>query len=233
MATASEIMLRGLRMLNVKASGESLSASEVADGLMVLNNLIESLSNEPDMLYGMTQVSHTLVASTGSYTIGATGTIATAQPVRIESAFIRDSSGNDFPMDIINSEQYSRVLLKTNEATYPRYIYHNRQWPDGTLYLYPEPVAAVTMILNYWPQITQFAAGSTTSALPPGYDRMLEYGFAIEMAPEFRIDNVQFLQVKFDDAKMRIKIANGTETPVLRSGVLGGGAYSVRSDSYE
>ena len=235
MATANDIIKRSMRLLNVKEAGESLTGDEAADGLAVLNNLISATNNEEDMQFGRTQITHTLTASDGSYTIGATGDITTTQPVRIESAFIRDSSSYDVPMQIINSEQYSTIGLKTTETTYPSQLYHNRQWPDGTIKIWPEPASAYTLVLNVWPQLSAFSAVSSTSAYPPGYDRFFEYALAVELAPEYKLDNVGFLQAQLNDAKNWIKIANGTNTPVLRSeaiAVLGRGSWSVKTGDY-
>jgi len=235
MATANDIIKRSLRLLNVKAFGENLNGAEAADGLAILNNYIDSLGNEPTMQFGMTQITHTLVASDGDYSIGATGDITTTWPMRIATAFIRDSDGNDYSMEIINSEQYSKIWLKTIETTYPNYLYYNRQFPNGTIFLWPEPSSALTLVLNVWPQIGTFATGATAVSLPPGYQRMLEYALAIELAPEFKLSNVGFLQQQLNEAKLWIKISNGTETPVLRSAalpILGRGGFSVSTGDY-
>jgi len=236
MAIVNDITKRSLRLLNVLAAGDTLKASPAADGLAILNNLIESISNEEDMQYGRTQITHTLTASDGSYTIGASGDITTTWPMRIETAFIRDTDSNDYPMQIINSEQYSTLWLKTLETTYPFYLYYNRQWPNGTLKLFPEPSSALTLVLNVWPQISTFAAGTTTVSLPPGYERFFEYALAIELAPEYgREAKVPFLEKQMNKARMQIAISNGTETPILRSdatALLSKGAFSIRTGDY-
>ena len=235
MATAQDIVKRSLRLLNVKEAGEGLEGSEGADGLAVLNNLIDALSNEEDMQYGRTQITHTLTASDGDYSIGSGGDINTTWPMRIETAFIRDSNNNDNPMEIVNSEQYSSIWLKTVETTYPYYLYYNRQWPTGTLKLWPEPSSALTLVMNVWPQIGTFSTLATTVTLPPGYERYLEYELAVELAPEYKLDNVSFLQQRALEAKNWIKISNSTETPILRSQaipVLGRGGFNIRSGDY-
>lgn len=98
MATYNEVILRAMRLLKVKEAGESLAADEAADGLDIVTDIVESWSNERWMQTHITEITHTLVASTGSYTIGSGGDINTTWPVKIQSAFIRDSNNYDTPI---------------------------------------------------------------------------------------------------------------------------------------
>ena len=137
MAVYNDIIARSLRLLKVKESGENLSASEASDGLSVLNGLLDAWSNEPYMQWGLTEVSQALTTNDESYTIGSSGDINTTRPIRIDSAYIRDSNNVDTPLKLINAQEYSLITLKTFSSSYPCYLYYNQQYPLGVIKLFP------------------------------------------------------------------------------------------------
>ena len=75
MATGKTILKAALRLLNVKASVDSLSASELTDGQEVLNQLIDEWSNQKLMQPALVEITHTLTANDGQYSIGSGGDI--------------------------------------------------------------------------------------------------------------------------------------------------------------
>jgi len=233
MATVLDRINRSLRLLGVKAAGESATTEEANDAFEALNAMVDSWNNESLMIYNLETVTHTLVPGTGDYTIGASGTINTTRPQRIESAYISDNN-SDWQMTIVKDEQYSRIWQKTTQASYPTYLYYKSDYPLGTIKLWPVPSSANTLNLNVWNQIGAFASTATTVALPPGYARMIDYNLALEIAPEYGIEPSPTVQRIANDSKSRIKIVNSKNAPVLRSpmrflGSGGGGDENIRS----
>jgi hypothetical protein len=114
MTTASDIVSRSLRLIGVLGQGRrTLTANELADGIDALNSMLESFSLERLMVYQILEENFSLVIGTGSYTIGTGGTFNTTRPVKIENAFLRDSSNNDYSLALIDNAQYDSIPLKT------------------------------------------------------------------------------------------------------------------------
>lgn len=235
MATASDLIKRSLRLLKVKESGESLTADEEQDGLEALNGMLSSWSNQGLMQHGRTTITHTLTANDGSYTIGVTGDIVTTTPVTIESAFIRGTSGNntDYLLKSINSEQFARIPLKTNTASYPSFIYFNRLFPDGVIELYPIPSDAYTLHLQVIPQLVKYTNGSDEIDLPEGYYDAMVYNLATRIGPEYKLpDTFGKTEALAVETMKWIKTVNGTNTPILRSeatGLINNNGFNVYS----
>jgi hypothetical protein len=185
MTTANEIISRSLRLLQVLGQGRrTLTANELSDGLESLNSMLEAFSIERLMVYQILEENFPLVAGTANYTIGVGGTFNTTRPVKIESAFLRDSSSIDYPLQIINNEAYDSVTLKTTSSR-PQYLFYDPIYPLAYVRLMYVPQYADTIYINSWKQLQQFTDGTTSIALPPGYLRMIVYNLAIEMNAEY------------------------------------------------
>jgi len=210
----------------------------------VLNGMLETWANEGLPVYGTTLVSHTLVASTGSYTIGAAGADITAtRPIRILEAFIRDSSGYDRRLSILPIEEYDRITDKDTETSYPRRLYYDPTWDDGTIYLWPVPDTANTLFIRFENQLGPFAATTTSFSLPPGYQEAVEFNLAVRLAPQYQVEVPQITYQIAEQALAAIKSVNQAgRVPRLRSDAprvpgrrSGSGRYStydIDSDGY-
>jgi hypothetical protein len=68
--TAQDLILGALRRINVYAPGETLGASEAADGLTLLNELLDSWSSEHLLVFASDENIFTLTSNQVRYTIG-------------------------------------------------------------------------------------------------------------------------------------------------------------------
>lgn len=185
MATPSTMILRSLQLLGEKALGDTLTSDEQTAYLAALNSMMESWSIESLMVYQVLTETFSLVAGTSSYTIGSGGTFNTVRPTKIVGALIRNSQNADSGVDILGADAYRRIVIKTsNGNSYPSNLYYD--YADaaglGTIYLYPQPQAGLTLVLDSWKQLQTFGAISTTVVLPMGYERAIIYNLAIELA---------------------------------------------------
>ena len=218
MSTVLDSIKRSLRLLGVKASGENLSSEEANDAFEALNAMIDGFNNQSLMIHNLETVTATLSAGTGSYTIGPGGTIDTVRPQRIENAYCFEYlSDNDWPMEIINNEQYSRIWDKAIETTYPCFLYYESSYPLGTIKVYPVPSAATVLNMQVWNQLTAFASTASTIALPPGYEDLIVYNLAVRIAPEYGVEPSPTVQSIARDSITRVKILNNKNSPVVRS----------------
>ena len=179
MAAVSTMILRSMRMIGEKARGGTLDSNEQVECLAELNTMMESWRNERLMCYAVTERTIALTASTEAYTI-------TSRPIKfVEPCFVRDSSGYDTPVALINAESYGRIVDKDAGFTVPIYAYYDAAFSatsTATLTVYPSPSASLTLHINEWNALQSFADLSTQVLLPPGYQLAIESNFAIHLA---------------------------------------------------
>jgi len=224
MATASTMILKALRLIGEKDNAGTLTSTEETLYLSDLNSMLESWSLERLMCYHILEESKALTANVGTYTIGSGGAWNTARPTRIVSAFIRDSSNNDYPVRIIQKSEYDAIPGKSTSGTYPEVLYYDANYSSGlaTIYLYPLPSANLTLYISSWKQLQSFSTISTAIALPPGYQRAIEYNLAIELSGGFRPVSAEVIKIA-KESKAAIKNVNAPDVimqlPMEISGV--------------
>ena len=186
MASVSTMILRALRFTGEKTRGATLDSTEAVECLAELNTFMESCQTERLMCYSIQQDSFALTSNVSTYTIGTNGTINVARPTKlVDPCFVRDTSGYDSPLTIIDLEQYGAITLKSVGLTYPTHIYYDYGYSatsTASLTIYPAPVASLTLFFSSWKQLQSFAALTTQVLLPPGYQLFIESNFAIHLA---------------------------------------------------
>jgi hypothetical protein len=187
MAAVSTMILRSMRMIGEKSRGATLTSSEQTECLDEFNTFLESCNTNRLLCYSIQQHSLSLTASTSTYTIGTNGTFSTlARPVKIiDPCFVRDSSGYDTPVSLVNAEQYGSIVDKDAGYTVPEYLYYDAGFSatsTGTLHLYPVPSADLTLFINSWTPLGSVSSLAQDVSLPPGYRLFLESNFAIHLA---------------------------------------------------
>jgi hypothetical protein len=186
MAAVSTMVLRSMRLIGEKNRGATLDANEQVETLAELNTFMDSCANERLLCYQVTEDTLALTTSTASYSIGTNGTFNVTRPTKIvEPCFVRDSSGFDSPVRVIDSYSYGGLRLKSVGYTYPTHLYYDYGYSNtstGTIFLYPSPSSGLTLHINSWKQLGNFSTLSQTLMLPPGYQLFIETNFAIHLA---------------------------------------------------
>jgi len=196
-----------MRMIGEKVRGATLSANEQTECLAELNTMMESWRLERLMCYAVTERTQALTASTESYTV-------TSRPVKvIDPCFVRDASGYDTPVTVVNAESYGRIVDKDSGYTVPEYLYYDAGYSatsTATLTVYPSPSGSLTLHFNTWAELQRFADLSTTVLLPDGYQIAIESNFAIHLAAGFRPVSAEVIKIA-RDSKAAIKSVNAPE----------------------
>lgn len=182
--TVRTLIRRTLTLIGVIGEGETPSAEMQADGLSSLKDMLESWSTESLSVYTSVREQFTLVASQAAYTWGATGNFNSARPVEIEFASIL-AGGVEYPVQILNLEQWSSIAQKTATSDLPGFLYFETSFPLGQVNLYPVPSTAVVLVVNSKKPLTNFASVNEEVSFPPGYARAIRYNLAIELADEY------------------------------------------------
>lgn len=187
MTTALDIITGAARMLGIVRKGEALDADEAADGLVALNDMLASWSNNSLNIYARTLESLTLATSALSYTIGSGATLNTVRPVKIVSAVVR--SGNiDYPVTFVTESEFESISLKDTGGSGELWATYDNAYPTATIRFYPKPSAGDVLRLLSEKPLTSFATTATAVDLPPGTNRALRSNLAIDMAPEYGVD---------------------------------------------
>ena len=208
MATANSIIKRAMRLSGNIEVGESLDASESADGLEALNAMLDSWSNDQMFVYALTLDAITLVPGTASYTIGPTGTTVSVRPVEVDQSTYLNIGGISYPLMLLTTDQYSDIALKLLDTAIPQALWVNPTYPDTTLTLYPVP--NVTGTLNVWSlkQLPAFTSLTTALALPPGTEDAIVMSLAEVFCLEFSSEPSRTLVRKAAAARKRIRRVN-------------------------
>jgi hypothetical protein len=138
----------------------------------------------------------------------------------VTSAWVRDASNNDYPLQIISNDQYSDIWQKTLATSYPSYVYFREEYPLMVANLYPVPDIAYTLYLEAWATIGSIASLSTSVDLAPGYISALKYAVAVKMAPEYRLhDSFPIVQQQADKTLAWVKRVNSNDRPKMKTGL--------------
>lgn len=184
---ANTIITSALRKLLVIPSGGSPTTSQYAEGLEVLNDMVNSWSAQRDLIYEDTKESLIIPSNTQSITIGATGDLVTARPLKINVATLRDNT-IDYTMTIISEKEYQSFSQKTNSSR-PYRLYYRNTWPNGTIYFEYTTDKQYTLVLTSMKQLPTFPDGTTDVSLPDHYERALKTNLVIELADEMGAGN--------------------------------------------
>lgn len=186
MATPSSMIISALVKNGEKQIGGTLTSAEQTAYLSMLNAMIESWSLERGWCNQIAENTFTLTVSTGSYSIGSGATINVTRPTKIVNAKVRDSSNYDHDITILPQEQFAGISNKTATGELPSYLYYDHGYSatsSGTIFLWPVPTVANTLYLESWKALQSFPSITTTVLMAPGYQRAIEFNFAIEASP--------------------------------------------------
>lgn len=202
--TGRQFVTRALRMLGVIGSTDAPSAEDLADGFELLQDWMDGLKTQRKTIFQVLRNTHSLASSTQQYTIGDGATWSQERPLWIEGWGILPSPADASPQEIpmgrpMTLDQWRRIPVKGTTAAYPTSIYYDYSWADATGFgrveVYPVPTSSTPDIVLYTPApLAEFADIDTEYSFPPMYRRAIRYGLALDMAPEWDIDDEQKLQ---------------------------------------
>ena len=162
----------------------------------------------------------------GTYFLNLPNTFAsgTAQsfaprPLRINSAIVRVTTSVagslDYPVAVINLEDYELIGIKTLNGPWPRAVYYQPTEPMGVLTYWPNPNQVTEMHLFADSLLTQFNTLTDTITLPQGYNLAMRFGLAELLMPEFgKADQGQVSMIMMQAAAGRAWIKRTNMQPL-------------------
>ncbi len=215
MSNALDLISGSLRLIGAIATGEAPSTSEQSDGLSVLNQMIDSWSNDGFLIFKETTKTFSLTPGKSRYTLGPGGDFDNCYPMEIKDATFKQSANDlDFPMTQYNLEQWNSISLKDQQSTIPNYFYFNRGAPLCELKIWPVPSESSTITLSMLNQLLKYDSLDDELCLPPGYERMLRFNLAIELAPEYGLEPSATVRSIATESKALIQRKN-TKFPLM------------------
>ena len=229
MATTKQLIESAMRTIGVLAAGEQAQPSELQDALMYAKQMLDSWSNESLLVPAYTSESFTLEAER-SYTIGPGGDFDTVRPIGIRYMRIRDAGSIDHTVALTSLTQWASEPIKDTAEYVPDYAYYADAYPLGRIEFSSITTAGHTMFIESTKPIIELPELTGEVTYPPGYDRAIRLGLAMELAPEYgkQVDAVLAQQLR--TALLTLKRTNGaTRVPTLRvdAGITDRGGYDV------
>jgi len=214
-ATARDIIQDSLERLGVYAPGETMGDADAERGLTVLNDMLDSWSNESLTTFEILEQTGALQVGVSSYTIGAGGVFNTTRPIRIldgpGAAYIVDSSQNRYPLNVVPKAYWNQIGLLTVTSNIPDTLYYDNAYPLGIINIFPVPLISYSIYFDSYLQLVDFANLSTAVSLPPGYIKAMKDVLAVELWPYFKPDGSDPSAVLIEAAsksKANVKRAN-------------------------
>jgi hypothetical protein len=203
----SDLIKSSMRLIGAIATGETPTAEEANDGLLVLNDMLENWSTETLSVWQTRNTSFNLVAGQATYTIGPAGNFNGTRPIAIGDAYCT-FGGVDFPIEVISQEEYNRINLKTMQQPIVERLLYVNEFPLGLITVWPVPTQAIPLVLTAQDNVRSPVALADTLTGPPGFVKALRFCLAVELAPEFGIEAAPTVVTVAADAKGDYKRSN-------------------------
>lgn len=208
LTTAAKIITSALRLTGAVAADEQLSASDLADGLDRLNDLMESLTLDGLLVYSQASETFPLTSGQSRYTMGPLGDFDTQRPNIITGAELIDSANYAWALDLVTFDAYNRIANKSQIGAHPSVLFVDESWPQANLYFWEVPTSGLQVHLTSEKVLAGFPTAASEVDLPPGYSRMLKYALAVDGFAEYGDAMPREVRAIAEEAKKVLKIRN-------------------------
>lgn len=191
--TANDLIKLALKTAGPLAAGQTATAEEANDALILLNSMLASWQQKRYLVYHLVDLS-TPSTNAVSYTIGPGGNFDSSRPDRIQKAYARQmfvesgaSGPIDYPLNIINTyEAYADIALK-HLNSFPSYVFYDAAPLVGNLYFWPIPSNQFELHVVIKDTLQHFDSIDDAIAFPPEYFEALHYNLAARIQIMFQL----------------------------------------------
>lgn len=217
-------------------SGTTLTVTDVSDGAIALGMTLSGsgiAAGTKIVRFGSGAGGN--VNSDGTYTVNISQTAASTtisayyeRPLSINSAFVRINTnengqpilngGLDYPITILNLENYELIGLKTLNGPWPRALYYQPSETLGTIFVWPNP-AQGEMHIFADTIFQRFGSINDEIIIPQGYFMALRWCLAERLMPMYgkaSATQIQMINGFAGHAKATIKRTNMRPVQVAR-----------------
>lgn len=146
------------------------------------------------------------------------GDFKVPRPLRVHNSFTRintsGTSGLDYPIELVDREQYIQIGYKGISAPWPIAMWYNPCMPYGMLSFYQNPSGSGELHLFTDTILTNLDSLTQPVVIPQGYVRWIKWALAKELAPEYGKSWTPTMQANWKEASDFVKSLNKNPTPV-------------------
>jgi hypothetical protein len=209
MVTAITIVKTAMQELGALGLNEAPSDDEAQSGFEALNDLISQNNSESTVIYSVANSTYPFISGQASYTFGAGGVTSSNRFDVLFKAFIKDSNGVEYPLEVINYDKYSDISIKSLDSTFPFAVYDDGGYPVRTLTMYPVPSdSSYSLVLWYGKVIPALTGLTDILDAPSEYDRYYKTNLAIELAARLGREPSSSLVARANDSKLIVERSN-------------------------
>jgi hypothetical protein len=230
--TVGDLVRGSLRLIGAIATGGRLSGTEMQDAIAAFNGMLESWNLEHLVASTLVKNSFTLVPGQQDYAMGPGGDFDCVRPISIDAVYLQIGDA-EYPVDVVGDAEFNAIVQKSFSGQYPCVLHNHGDFPLTSVSVWPVPQAGYPLNIYTWSQLTSVRAASDVMVLPPGYERALRYGLAIELAPEYGKSITPEIAETYNNAKSAVKRIN-SQPDLLRCDdalVSDRARYSILSNS--
>lgn len=183
----NDICVTALQDAGILGVGENATSPMINDAFGKLNRMLSSWSADMRPVWAQLNKEYPLLANINQYSLGPTGDFVQVRPLQIVSAQLRipnDATPIDYSLEIITNSDYQSLALKSLQGL-PQTIGWNPKVPNGTLFVYPEPLQNYTLRLT---TIIPLDSATLTDeySVPPGYEQAIIANLVIILLAAYR-----------------------------------------------
>ncbi len=163
--------------------GDSCNPEQIVAGMRRLTDLINFEQTQGLKLWLNVDTAVTLVAGTGTYTFGPTGTVVMTRPLRVIEAYYVDSQGVRRPLIALSWDDYIKLSQVNVNGQINSYFVDKEQTNLSVFFWNPPDANAATGYahLLFQTQVTNFTNVTETMNFPIEWRMFLRWGLASEI----------------------------------------------------
>lgn len=231
MATTSSVISSAAIKAGVVST---LTTAQSSEGLTALNDLL-TFWGADDLNHAPSSESFSIGTSAAEYTIGSGGDMNTTRPMGINECFLRDSDGYDYPVEVMSSDKYNRLIDKDVSAR-PTQLYFLTEYPLAKIIFNSVPDAGYTAYFEFMDQFSTYATVSTTTtiSLPPEYIEPLVYNLAVALCENWdrKVNPTVYEKALSGKDKISKLNASSRRVPLAKFDMGRGVRYNIENDMW-
>jgi hypothetical protein len=183
-------------------SGTTLTVTAIGSGAIAIGQTLSGTGvTAGTTIVGFNTGAGGNVNEVGTYTITPSQTASSTtisayyqRPLSLTSAYVRISTtangapiiggGLDYPVAVLNFDQYNSIGLKTLSGPWPKAIYYQPAEIHGNIFVWPAPAQGELHIFTDT-QFRNYQTQNDVFALPQGYNMALRWCLAERLMPMY------------------------------------------------
>jgi hypothetical protein len=213
-----------MKFAGLAGQGLDVNADDAADVLEILNGMLDAWTMDRLFVYNVRFDVYALTSNQQSYTIGQSGSpnFNAVRPNKLENANIVITSQTPNirrPLYLMDDDDWANISLRALPTpTIPTALYFSRDFPNATLNFWPTPQSGLSVELETWQVLSQFAALTDTFSFPPGYYEAVYQNLGLRLCtPEYGMEDVPpTVALAAQQSRARIESLNMDPPPQLK-----------------